>query len=181
MNNRLALEDRRNTNDPPSYYYRKGPGKYVEFKYSDTMGIPNLGWMYVETDVPWPDPSGGRVSQTARAWNKNLTMKRISKGPTNWQSTDEQTWGDWQGEQNIDRKLAILNLVRAGSVKNYSQCVNHPGVMEVAKSNPTWWEYDWATYGATRWEMCSGYFTEATFVPNDTRDTRRPDNQEGAF
>jgi hypothetical protein len=181
MNTRLAAEDRRNTNDPPSYYYRKGPGKHVEFKYGDTMGLPNTGWMYLETDVPWGDPSGGRVSQTARMQNKNLIAKRISKGSTDWQSTDAQTWGEWQGEQNIDRKIAIHNLVRGGTVKNYSQCVNHPGVMEVAKSNPTWWETDWTSYSSTRWEMCSGYFTEATFVANDTRDTRRPDDQSGAF
>jgi hypothetical protein len=153
----------------------------VEFKYGDTMGIPNTGWLYVETDVPWNDPSGGRISQTARAQNQNLILKRMSKGSSEWTSTDQQTWGDWQGEQNVDRKLAIMNLVRQGTVKNYSQCALHPAVMEVAKSNPTWWETDWTNYGSTRWEMCSGYFTESTFVANDTRDTRRPDQQNGAF
>jgi len=69
------MVDNRNERLTPKQYRAKGIGKYTEFK-SGHNGLPG-GFSFVETIVPWPDTSGGKVKQIA--YSDNGVYYRVGK------------------------------------------------------------------------------------------------------
>jgi hypothetical protein len=59
------MKDNRNEKLLPKDYRAKGIGKYTEFKYQYIT--ENNQYIVLETTVPWPDISGGRIKQLAYA------------------------------------------------------------------------------------------------------------------
>ncbi len=66
----ITIQDTRNDNQPPSWYYQNHPQRVVnEFKAAKAIGLTNdSGYADLETIVSWRDNSAGDIVQTA-VWN----------------------------------------------------------------------------------------------------------------
>lgn len=83
--NGVYIDDTRNINSPPSYYYNRERHVEYEFKTLSSIGIAGGGFCTLETITPWGDASGGSVIQNAYSYDTDLTRHSIS----------DTTWSEW--------------------------------------------------------------------------------------
>jgi hypothetical protein len=84
-----TMTDTRNRNDPPSYYRARVHQlgiRTTEFKSSQRMDMNDVGFVVVDTIVPWPDPSGGAVKQIM--YSDYGMAYRVG-------TLDDQRWQPW--------------------------------------------------------------------------------------
>lgn len=82
---RIPIVDTRNSNPTPEQWRARGMGIYHEFKSIGTIGSDRCGgndWAIVKTIVPWPDRSGGPVSQVA--YSGGCMRIREENNTDNW-------------------------------------------------------------------------------------------------
>lgn len=75
------------------------------------------------------------------------------------------------GPDEIGLEDLIAPAVRAGTLKNYTQCIENSGLNRLA-GNLTFIGDD-AGRNQTRRALCERFYTEATFRPGDTMDRRK--------
>lgn len=83
------IEDTRDVNSPPSWYYENYPKRNVrEFKRTTVMGVGSNLETYgtLLTEVPWSDTSGGRIKQSFYVHDKIFTRSGTSSW-TSWKET----------------------------------------------------------------------------------------------
>lgn len=84
----LKIHDTRNDNKNPQHYRSMGQGVYREFKLNNKFGLGNSGYFVLQTTVPWPDTTGGSVTQIAY-----LSDARLHSRAGN---SNDSGWGGWK-------------------------------------------------------------------------------------
>jgi hypothetical protein len=67
----------------------------------------------------------------------------------------------------------VVPLVRNGTMRNYTQCVENPQLGRLASQMAFFG--DDAGLNNTRGTLCRRFYTEASFIPRDTADKRKPE------
>ena len=81
----LLVNDVRDVDNPPSFYYANGQKITSEFKTGTSVGIPDTAYCSLVTIASWLNDTGGKLTQIAYVGEK----MRIR------QSADTSTWGNW--------------------------------------------------------------------------------------
>ena len=90
---RNLVADTRNDNQPPSYYAARS-GIMNEFKNGSTIGLPNIGFVWLQTTTSWADNSAGiPIKQTAFN-SKNAQYVRYAM-------PQDAAWGAWENSAVI--------------------------------------------------------------------------------
>ena len=112
---KFTIPDTRNDNQPPSWYFANHPRTTVsEFKQADVLGLGG-GFAALETVIPWGDPSGGRIFQTAYLQDgtvmrrKSDTAYTYTGGVSNY--TKDQ-WTEWAADETADGAQTKADAVR---------------------------------------------------------------------
>ncbi|MBM7064840.1 TipJ family phage tail tip protein [Neisseria elongata] len=112
---KFTIPDTRNDNRPPSWYYANHPRSTVsEFKQADVLGLGG-GFAALETVVPWGDPTGGRIFQTAYLQDgtvmrrKSDTVYAYAGGVLNY---TKDLWTEWAADETADGAQAKADAVR---------------------------------------------------------------------
>ena len=85
---RVTIKDTRNDNQNPQWYMTNYNHQIVqEFKLSNVIGLSGEMYCYLETTVPWGDPSGGFPKQVAKINGKQYW--RVGTSNTTWSA-----WND---------------------------------------------------------------------------------------
>ena len=112
---KFTIPDTRNDNRPPSWYYANHPRSTVsEFKQADVLGLGG-GFAALETVVPWGDPSGGRIFQTAYLQDgivmrrKSDTVATYADGVYNY---TKDLWTEWAADETVNGAQAKADAVR---------------------------------------------------------------------
>ncbi|MCT3532240.1 hypothetical protein EFR51_03665 [Latilactobacillus curvatus] len=96
-----TIKDTRDDNQPPSWYYANYPTQIVrELKNSNKIGISDSEYASLETNVPWLDPSGGKIKQMART--NTQTWQRFS--------IDTSSWGAWAIIADTSNVISQINI-----------------------------------------------------------------------
>lgn len=101
------IKDTRTTNQLPSWYFTNYPSQRVEeFKNRTAIGVSGSA-IYVKlvTDVPWSDPSGGVIVQTAYSSDGVYNRSGNAAGTA---------WGVWVKQTDSANVLAQVNLSTEG-------------------------------------------------------------------
>ncbi len=112
---KFTIPDTRNDNQPPSWYFANHPRSTVsEFKQTDVLGLGS-GFAALETVVPWGDPSGGRIFQTAYLQNGTVMRRKSDTAHTYaggvYNYTKDQ-WTGWAADETADGAQAKADAVR---------------------------------------------------------------------
>lgn len=112
---KFTIPDTRNDNRPPSWYYANHPRSTVsEFKQADVLGLGG-GFSALETVVPWGDPSGGRIFQTAYLQDGTVQRRKSDTAHTYaggvYNYTKDQ-WTGWAADETADGAQAKADAVR---------------------------------------------------------------------
>ena len=112
---KFTIPDTRNDNRPPSWYYANHPRSTVsEFKQADVLGLGS-GFAALETVVPWGDPSGGRIFQTAYLQDGTVQRRKSDTAHTYaggvYNYTKDQ-WTGWAADETADGAQAKADAVR---------------------------------------------------------------------
>ena len=113
---KFTIPDTRNDNQPPSWYYANHPRSTVsEFKQADVLGLGG-GFAALETVVPWGDPSGGRIFQTAYLQDGTV-MRRKSDTVHTYAGNGvydytKDLWTDWEADETVNGAQAKADAVR---------------------------------------------------------------------
>ena len=112
---KFTIPDTRNDNQPPSWYFANHPRSTVsEFKQADVLGLGG-GFAALETVVPWGDPTGGRIFQTAYLQDgtvmrrKSDTVYAYAGGVLNY---TKDLWTEWAADETADGAQAKADAVR---------------------------------------------------------------------
>ena len=112
---KFTIPDTRNDNRPPSWYFANHPRSTVsEFKQADVLGLGG-GFAALETVVPWGDPTGGRIFQTAYLQDgtvmrrKSDTVYTYAGGVLNY---TKDLWTEWAADETADGAQAKADAVR---------------------------------------------------------------------
>ena len=112
---KFTIPDTRNDNQPPSWYFANHPRSTVsEFKQADVLGLGS-GFAALETVVPWGDPSGGRIFQTAYLQDgavmrrKSDTAHTYAGGVYNY---TKDLWTGWAADETADGAQAKADAAR---------------------------------------------------------------------
>ena len=112
---KFTIPDTRNDNQPPSWYFANHPRSTVsEFKQADVLGLGG-GFAALETVVPWGDPTGGRIFQTAYLQDgavmrrKSYTVYAYAGGVLNY---TKDLWTEWVADETADGAQAKADAVR---------------------------------------------------------------------
>ena len=108
ISNVTTINDTRDTNQPPSWYFANHPYRTVrEFKLFYIVGLPDIGETYaqVTTNVPWGDPSGGHVVQEAKLLERIFTRHG---------TTD--IWSAWEEKESVIGAQSKANTAYNNSV-----------------------------------------------------------------
>ena len=112
---KFTIPDTRNDNQPPSWYFANHPRSTVsEFKQADVLGLGS-GFAALETVVPWGDPSGGRIFQTAYLQDGTVQRRKSDTAHTYaggvYNYTKDQ-WTGWAADETADGAQAKADVVR---------------------------------------------------------------------
>lgn len=113
---KFTIPDTRNDNRPPSWYFANHPRSTVsEFKQADVLGLGS-GFAALETVVPWGDPSGGRIFQTAYLQDGTVMRRKSDTAHTYagngvFNYTKDQ-WTGWAADETADGAQAKADAVR---------------------------------------------------------------------
>ena len=113
---KFTIPDTRNDNRPPSWYYANHPRSTVsEFKQADVLGLDG-GFAALETVVPWGNPSGGRIFQTAYLQDGTV-MRRKSDTAHTYAGNGvfnytKDLWTEWVADETADGAQAKADAVR---------------------------------------------------------------------
>ena len=112
---KFTIPDTRNDNQPPSWYYANHPRSTVsEFKQADVLGLGS-GFAALETVVPWGDPSGGRIFQTAYLQDGTVQRRKSDTAHTYaggvYNYTKDQ-WTGWAADETADGAQAKADAAR---------------------------------------------------------------------
>ena len=112
---KFTIPDTRNDNRPPSWYFANHPRSTVsEFKQADVLGLGS-GFAALETVVPWGDPSGGRIFQTAYLQDGTVQRRKSDTAHTYaggvYNYTKDQ-WTGWAADETADGAQAKADAVR---------------------------------------------------------------------
>ena len=112
---KFTIPDTRNDNRPPSWYYANHPRSTVsEFKQADVLGLGG-GFSALETVVPWGEPSGGRIFQTAYLQDGTVQRRKSDTAHTYaggvYNYTKDQ-WTGWAADETADGAQAKADAVR---------------------------------------------------------------------
>ena len=113
---KFTIPDTRNDNQPPSWYFANHPRSTVsEFKQADVLGLSG-GFAALETVVPWGDPSGGRIFQTAYLQDGTV-MRRKSDTAHTYAGNGvfnytKDLWTEWVADETADGAQAKADAVR---------------------------------------------------------------------
>ena len=112
---KFTIPDTRNDNQPPSWYYANHPRSTVsEFKQADVLGLGS-GFAALETVVPWGDPSGGRIFQTAYLQDGTVMRRKSDTAHTYAGGVYNYTkdlWTEWAADETADGAQAKADAVR---------------------------------------------------------------------
>ena len=112
---KLTIPDTRQDNQPPSWYYANHPRSTVsEFKQADVLGLGS-GFAALETVVPWGDPSGGRIFQTAYLQNGTVMRRKSDTAHTYAGGVYNYTkdlWTEWAADETANGAQAKADAVR---------------------------------------------------------------------
>jgi hypothetical protein len=67
--------------------------------------------------------------------------------------------------------------VKDGYLNNFAQCVTNRDVKRIADQNRFLGDISSSLNERTEAQICKPFYTEGWVVPNDTRDTRKPEYQ----
>ena len=113
---KFTIPDTRNDNRPPSWYYANHPRSTVsEFKQADVLGLGG-GFAALETVVPWGDPSGGRIFQTAYLQDGTVMRRKSDTAHTyagnGVYNYTKDLWTGWAADETADGAQAKADAVR---------------------------------------------------------------------
>ena len=112
---KFTIPDTRNDNRPPSWYYANHPRSTVsEFKQADVLGLGS-GFAALETVVPWGDPSGGRIFQTAYLQDGTVQRRKSDTAHTYAGGVYNYTkdlWTEWAADETVNGAQAKADAVR---------------------------------------------------------------------
>jgi len=116
---KFTIPDTRNDNRPPSWYFANHPRSTVsEFKQADVLGLGG-GFAALETVVPWGDPSGGRIFQTA--YLQDGTVMRRKSDTTHIYAGNgvfnytKDLWTEWVADETTNGAQAKADAARRGA------------------------------------------------------------------
>ena len=112
INNVTAINDTRDTNQPPSWYFANHPYRTVrEFKLFYIIGLPDIGETYaqVTTNIPWGDPSGGHVVQEAKLLERLFTRHGTTDIWTAWEEKESVTGAQSKANTAYNNSVAHTN------------------------------------------------------------------------
>lgn len=113
---KFTIPDTRNDNRPPSWYFANHPRSTVsEFKQADVLGLGS-GFAALETVVPWGDPSGGRIFQTAYLQD-GMVMRRKSDTAHTYAGNGvfnytKDSWTEWVADETVNGAQDKADAVR---------------------------------------------------------------------
>lgn len=113
---KFTIPDTRNDNRPPSWYFANHPRSTVsEFKQADVLGLGS-GFAALETVVPWGDPSGGRIFQTAYLQDGTV-MRRKSDTAHTYAGNGvfnytKDLWTEWVADETANGAQAKADAAR---------------------------------------------------------------------
>lgn len=112
---KFTIPDTRNDNRPPSWYFANHPRSTVsEFKQADVLGLGS-GFAALETVVPWGDPSGGRIFQTAYLQDGTVMRRKSDTAHTYAGGVYNYTkdlWTEWVADETANGAQAKADAVR---------------------------------------------------------------------
>jgi len=112
---KFTIPDTRKDNQPPSWYYANHPRSTVsEFKQADVLGLGG-GFAALETVVPWGDPSGGRIFQTAYLQDGTVMRRKSDTAHTYAGGVYNYTkdlWTEWAADETAIGAQAKADAVR---------------------------------------------------------------------
>ncbi len=112
---KFTIPDTRNDNQPPSWYYTEHPRSTVsEFKQADVLGLGS-GFVALETVVPWGNPTGGRIFQTAYLQDGTVMRRKSDTAHTYADGVYNYTkdlWTEWAADETADGAQAKADAVR---------------------------------------------------------------------
>ena len=112
---KFTIPDTRKDNQPPSWYYANHPRSTVsEFKQADVLGLGG-GFAALETVVPWGDPSGGRIFQTAYLQDGTVMRRKSDTAHTYAGGVYNYTkdlWTEWAADETANGAQAKADAVR---------------------------------------------------------------------
>ena len=112
---KFTIPDTRKDNQLPSWYYANHPRSTVsEFKQADVLGLGG-GFAALETVVPWGDPSGGRIFQTAYLQDGTVMRRKSDTAHTYAGGVYNYTkdlWTEWAADETAIGAQAKADAVR---------------------------------------------------------------------
>lgn len=112
---KFTIPDTRNDNRPPSWYFTNHPRSTVsEFKQADVLGLGS-GFAALETVVPWGDPSGGRIFQTAYLQDGTVMRRKSDTAHTYAGGVYNYTkdlWTEWVADETANGAQAKADAAR---------------------------------------------------------------------
>lgn len=112
---KFTIPDTRKDNRPPLWYYANHPRSTVsEFKQADVLGLGG-GFAALETVVPWGDPSGGRIFQTAYLQDGTVMRRKSDTAHTYAGGVYNYTkdlWTEWVADETANGAQAKADAVR---------------------------------------------------------------------
>ena len=112
---KFTIPDTRNDNRPPSWYFANHPRSTVsEFKQADVLGLGS-GFAALETVVPWGDPSGGRIFQTAYLQDGTVMRRKSDTAHTYAGGVYNYTkdlWTEWAADETVNGAQDKADAVR---------------------------------------------------------------------
>lgn len=113
---KFTIPDTRNDNRPPSWYFANHPRSTVsEFKQANVLGLGS-GFVALETVVPWGNPTGGRIFQTAYLQDGTVMRRKsdtvhtyAGNGVYNYM---KDLWTEWAADETADGAQAKADAVR---------------------------------------------------------------------
>ena len=112
---KFTIPDTRNDNQPPSWYFANHPRSTVsEFKQAGVLGLGG-GFAALETVVPWGNPSGGRIFQTAYLQDGTVMRRKSDTAHTYAGGVYNYTkdlWTEWAADETANGAQAKADAVR---------------------------------------------------------------------
>ena len=115
---KFQVPDTRDDNQPPSWYWENYPRQNVtEFKKASVLGlrggVGNNAFCVMETSVPFTNPTGGQVFQTASlsdgtVWRRKSDVSYILATST----YSRDAWTDWQQDETVGGAQAKADAVK---------------------------------------------------------------------
>ena len=118
MSAKFQVPDTRNDNQPPSWYWENYPRQNVtEFKKASVLGlrggVGNNAFCVMETSVPFTNPTGGQVFQTASLSDGTVWRRKSDVVYTHETSTySRDAWTDWQQDETVGGAQAKADAVK---------------------------------------------------------------------